>query len=71
MAGLRQITREPLKTSVFRGFLTLWRKLHLRNFLYIKELAIFSEESLKTQPGFLEIPMDEDGGVNKWNIEWQ
>jgi hypothetical protein len=24
---------EPLKTSVFSGFLTLWRKLHLRNSL--------------------------------------
>jgi hypothetical protein len=36
--------REPLNTSVFGGFLTPWRKLHLRNFLYIKELAIFSVE---------------------------
>jgi hypothetical protein len=41
-------TREPLKTSVFRGFLTLWRKLFLCNHLYINKLAIFSEEPLKT-----------------------
>jgi hypothetical protein len=48
--------REPLKTSVFRGFLTPWRKLHLRNSLYNKELAIFSEEPLETRPGFPEVP---------------
>jgi hypothetical protein len=48
--------REPLKTSVFRGFLTLWRKLHLCNSLYNKELAIFSAASLETQPEFPEMP---------------
>ncbi|MDR1239418.1 MAG: hypothetical protein LBK27_04825 [Treponema sp.] len=50
--------KEPLKTSVFRGFLTLWRKLHLHNSLYSKELAIFSKEPLKTQPGFPEVPLN-------------
>jgi hypothetical protein len=49
--------REPLKTSVFGGFLTPWRKLQLRNLLYIKELAIFSVEPLETQPGFSEVPI--------------
>ncbi|MDR2661535.1 MAG: hypothetical protein LBC31_00900, partial [Treponema sp.] len=48
--------REPLKTSVFGGFLTPWRKLHFCNLLYNKELAIFSKEPLETQPGFPEVP---------------
>jgi hypothetical protein len=50
--------RELLKTSVFRSFPILWRKSHLRNSLYYKELAIFSEEPLETQPGFSEVPFN-------------
>jgi hypothetical protein len=48
--------REHLKTSVFRCFLTSWRKLHVRNLFYYKKLAIFSEVALKTRLGFLEPP---------------
>jgi hypothetical protein len=48
--------REPLKTSVFRGFLTPWRKSLYRTSLYYHELAIFSEEPLEAQPGFSEVP---------------
>jgi hypothetical protein len=33
-----------------------WGKLRLRNSLYIKDFAIFSEEPLETQPGFSEVP---------------
>jgi hypothetical protein len=49
--------KKTSKTSVFRGFLNLWRKLCLRNSLYIKELTIFSGEPLETQPGFPEVPI--------------
>jgi hypothetical protein len=48
--------RKPLKTSVFRGFLTPRRKSLCRNSLYYNELAIFSKEFLEAQPGFPEIP---------------
>jgi hypothetical protein len=57
--------KEALKTEAFRSsfschFLTPleksfscpWRKLYLRNSLYNKELAIFSEEPLETPAGF-------------------
>jgi hypothetical protein len=47
---------EHLKTSVFRCFLTLWRKLPSCNYLYYNKLAIFSEELPGTQPGFPEVP---------------
>jgi hypothetical protein len=33
----------------------------LRNSLYYKELAIFSEEPLETQPGFSEVPFMQSG----------
>jgi hypothetical protein len=49
--------REHLKTSVFRCSLTPWRKLHVCNLFHCKELAIFSVASLKTRPGFLEMPI--------------
>jgi hypothetical protein len=55
-AAAKKEYRKPLKTSVFGGFLTPWRKLRLRNLLYGKELAIFSAEPLETQPGFPEVP---------------
>jgi hypothetical protein len=45
------------RLTAFRGFLTLWRKLHLRNSLYNEELAIFSEEPLETPLGFPEVPI--------------
>ena len=49
--------RELLKTSVFRSFRTLWRKLHLSNSICYKKLGIFSEEPLKTLFRFLEVPI--------------
>jgi beta-N-acetylhexosaminidase len=57
------IYREPLKTSVFRGFLTLWRKSPCRNSLNYKELSIFSEEPPEAQPGFPEVPYSRESAT--------
>jgi hypothetical protein len=48
---------EPLKTSVFRGFLTLWRKSFYSNCLYYNKLAIFSETLWEPNRGFQRFPL--------------
>jgi hypothetical protein len=48
--------REHLKTSVFGCFCTLGENCRFCNSFCHKELAVFSEEPLKTPIGFLEVP---------------
>jgi hypothetical protein len=47
------ITSEAVpKLQFLEQLLTPWRKLHLCNSLYSKELAIFSKSLFQNQPGF-------------------
>jgi hypothetical protein len=59
-AGFWKILREPLKTSVFSGFLTLRRKLHLYNSLYY-ESAFKTSRGLKQVQGIRNFPQGISG----------